>query len=723
MRGPVTFGAFEFDPNSRLLKRDGVELPLPPRVVGVLEVLLRRAGDVVPRQELIENVWRDAFVTDTSLAEAVSVLRQALGDDPQSPSFIQTFHRRGYRFVAPVAVQSPRSTVATAVAVAQTSPPDSTSLRPSIGMELVPWSVAIVCAVLAAIAMWQAVSQRQPPLRPVARFSIAPPGAMRFDRRAPAFALSPDGSRLAFSACSLAGECTLYVRSSDRLDSSPLAGTADAAAPFFSPDGRWIGFFSDGHLKKVSVNGGAPVTLADAADPLGGAWTTNGQIVYAGAARGLRVIPEIGGEPSTLTTPNQQAGEVRHAHPSMVPGARFLLFTVVTSPELVQGRIALLNLNARSRPPVVLVANAISAIAPAPDTLVFATGSELQVVGLDLERGRIVGVPQTALAKLAAVNGAPQFAATTDGTGIALTADAMPPPTLLWSETDNLTKGNASGSPEEAVPLNDLRSVVPSPDGRRVAGFSREDAATADLWIGDLLSGTATRMTHEEVASAAVWNRTASAVWFASSTGGPFAIYYREVDSLQSARQVFAGPHHAFPSSVSPDGSVLAITVVDPRRGADIRTIPIKGGDSQELIATAFEETNAVFSPGGQLLAYQSNDAGRWEIYIHRLSDHRRVLVSTNGGTSPFWSSSGDALYFVSGDRLMRAAVGPDGSVVGSPGRLLQRADARPVGVDFRGRVLFERESVVASPSAIITLHWDRELRQLLGPPSPSLLR
>ena len=98
----VSFGAFAFDTHTRLLSRGGQEVALPPRVLGVLELLLERAGDVVSRQELIDTVWKDAFVTDTSLAEAVSVLRQALADDPQAPTYIQTLHRRGYRFVAPV---------------------------------------------------------------------------------------------------------------------------------------------------------------------------------------------------------------------------------------------------------------------------------------------------------------------------------------------------------------------------------------------------------------------------------------------------------------------------------------------------------------------------------------------------------------------------------------------------------------------------------------------
>src|SRR6478735_5449975 len=98
----IRLGPFAFDPQSRLLWRDGTEIALPPRVLGVLEVLIERAGEVVARQDLLDRVWKDAFVTDTSLAEAVSFLRQALGDDPQSPTYIQTVHRRGYRFLPPL---------------------------------------------------------------------------------------------------------------------------------------------------------------------------------------------------------------------------------------------------------------------------------------------------------------------------------------------------------------------------------------------------------------------------------------------------------------------------------------------------------------------------------------------------------------------------------------------------------------------------------------------
>ena len=106
----VRFGPFRFDVANGFLYRDGIALPLPPRALGVLAVLATRPGQVVTKQQLLDQVWKDTNVTDTSLAEAVSLLRQALGDEPQRGDFIQTIPRRGYRFVAPLALpECPRS--------------------------------------------------------------------------------------------------------------------------------------------------------------------------------------------------------------------------------------------------------------------------------------------------------------------------------------------------------------------------------------------------------------------------------------------------------------------------------------------------------------------------------------------------------------------------------------------------------------------------------------
>src|SRR4029453_14725358 len=144
-RPTVAFGPFAFEPDNQLLRRGGEDIPAPPRVLGVLDLMLERAGDLVTRQELIDRVWKDAFVTDTSLAEAVSGLRQLLGDDPQSPTYIQTVHRRGYRFVAPVETRERQpATLAGTPNTAQ-----SEAVSPSIVGQLVPWSVAALCGLIA----------------------------------------------------------------------------------------------------------------------------------------------------------------------------------------------------------------------------------------------------------------------------------------------------------------------------------------------------------------------------------------------------------------------------------------------------------------------------------------------------------------------------------------------------------------------------------------------
>jgi DNA-binding winged helix-turn-helix (wHTH) protein len=228
---PIGFGPFAFDRQSRLLWREGAEIALPPRVLGVLEVLIDRPGQVVARQDLLDGVWKDAFVTDTSLAEAVSFLRQALGDDPQAPRYIQTVHRRGYRFLAPLTEIDRGLTPGTgAGGVDRGLTPDShfagasgaraetAIVKPSIAFELLPWGVAGLCAVLAVSAVWRLATLPAPEAPLVARFEVRPADGTSFDRQTPSLALSTDGRVLAWSACVNArGTWALYVRALYRM--------------------------------------------------------------------------------------------------------------------------------------------------------------------------------------------------------------------------------------------------------------------------------------------------------------------------------------------------------------------------------------------------------------------------------------------------------------------------------------------------------------------------
>ena len=722
MRTGIAFGPFVFDPDSGTLKKDGSELPLPPRVTGVLEVLLRRAGDVVLRQELMDSVWKDAFVTDTSLAEAVSVLRQALGDDPQAPSYIQTLHRRGYRWVAPV-VQKPAQGGAETETAARGQEPESRTvpISPSIGGQLVPWSLAIVCTILAGLAVRQSVTTREVSA-PVARFAVTPVPGTRFDTRARALAISPDSTRAVWSSCDDAG-CRLYLRELNRLDAVAIAGTDGAAAPFFSPDGRSVGFFASGRLKKVALGGGAPVILADAADPLGAVWTPAREIIFAGAAAGLKVIGEAGGDAQVLTAPRPDQGEVRHVWPAHHASTNVLLFTISGGPGADgPGRLAALRLDARRNPWTVLLSGVGNSEPASDDVLVFSRGSELQAVAFDARLGVLSGAPQVILSDVASSGGAAQFA--TSAAGALITVSGAPhseKPAFFWSTVS--TSANAGSQDQDVARVRELESAALSPDGRHIAGVDRADSARPEIWVADLERGTSSRLTHEGINVSPVWHPDGTTIFYASSDGGTFAIYGRDADSGRPSRRLHAGAAHALPSSVSADGSRLAFVARDPATGLDVWAMPLEGGPPQPLVRTPFDDAEAIFAPHGDLLAYQSNETGRWEVYLQRRPDERRVAVSTEGGTHPFWSADGRALFFQAGDRLMRVTVSPDGSSIGSPTLVKRIVEATPVGADRTGRLLWQRNRSIPGDAAVLTLQWLREARQLLGPPSASMPR
>ncbi len=320
------------------------------------------------------------------------MLRQVLGDDPQTPTYIQTRHRRGYRFVAPVTVEgqaarTPIASPAPVPASESASAPVAEVVSPSIGGQLVPWSAAVIFGFIATAAVWQMTRHNATQSVPAARFSVATVAGTALDATSPSVAVSPDGQQVVWSACDATG-CRLYLRPLDRLEASVVAGTDGAHAPFFSPDGRWIAFFADGRLKKIARTGGTPATLADASTPLGGVWIDR-DIVFAGSpSGGLLRISSDGGEPRTLTRPNERAGEVRHAWPSLVPGTRLVLFTIdATAVDGVPGVMGVLSLDDAPQPRWrTLVAGAGIARAIGADAVIFARGSELQAIAFEAGR-------------------------------------------------------------------------------------------------------------------------------------------------------------------------------------------------------------------------------------------------------------------------------------------------------------------------------------------------
>jgi DNA-binding winged helix-turn-helix (wHTH) protein len=398
----LSFGPFTFDPANGLLRRADSEIPLPPRVLGVLAYLLARPGQVVARQDLIDAIWKDAFVTDTSLAEAVSSLRQALGDDPQQPVYIQTLHRRGYRFVAPLnlppapeasapgALEAPRAPKALAPGApkAPRAPEAPDDVVPSIAFQLLPWSLVAILGALVAAAIWKLEYADPRPEAPAARFVIDLPAGTRLDDTRPAIAIAQDGSRLAWSACD-ANRCGIWTRALDDLDAAFVDGSEGGRAPFFAPDARRIGFFAGGRLRTISLAGGTPVAIADA-DALGATWREDGQIVFAGGAGGgLSLVGERGGRIEALTDPGPGARET-HLAPFHVPGTRAVIFTTSTAGDRPERRAAIVETDGARR---TLVDDANGARVAVGGLLVFTRRTGLVGVAWDDRLRALAGAP------------------------------------------------------------------------------------------------------------------------------------------------------------------------------------------------------------------------------------------------------------------------------------------------------------------------------------------
>lgn len=726
-RLPVrAFGPFTFDPVRRLLRKDGQEVAVPPRVLSVLDVLLQHAGEVVPKQTLIETVWKDAFVTDTSLAEAISALRQTLGDDPQGPTYIQTLHRRGYRFVAPV-------TAANGTSVAPAVEPTGS---PSIARELVPWSIAALCAALAIAAVWQ-YTRRAPETDPaVTRFTITAPPGTRFDDSAPALAIAPDGRVMAWAGCD-DEECRLYVRPLDSVEPTALPSTRGARAPFFSPDGQWIAYFAGGRLMKVASRGGDPIAVADAPTPLGGAWIGD-EIVFAGSPfGGLMQVPGDGGEPRTITMPNESAGEVRHSWPAHVPGTRALLFIVDMTPATgahegthVLASLSLDTLRSAAAGSAAAWRTLFSGVTLArggsADTIVFGRNAELYGMKFDAVRLAATGVPRPLVGQVAMARGRAQFALSANGTLLHVVAARQP------GEGAAAVSGSARA--DAAAMLSRFRDGVLSPDGSQVAGVNAE-GVRAEIWIADVRRGAARRLTHTGISASPVWSADGRSVFFANRTTAAFEIWKGDADGRTAPVRLFTGERHAFPLAASPDGTALAFLSTAPATRADILLLPLGGsGSPRAIVQGPFDETAATFSPDSTMIAYQSAATGRWEVYVQRVTDARQTVVSTGGGERPIWTS--DGLYYQANRTVMRATIAVTAEtpiVESTAGAALTDDDRRALqhgailqGVAAGGRVLLASDAAktaAIATTAVASLGWLRGINPLLGPPDAQLPR
>ncbi|MEE8526048.1 MAG: winged helix-turn-helix domain-containing protein, partial [Thermoanaerobaculia bacterium] len=535
----LTFGPFRFDRRDLTLCRGGAEVPLPPRVLGILHYLLKEPGRIASKQTLIAAVWQGDYVSDASLVEAMSLLRQALEDDPKQPTYVQTLHRRGYRFIAPVS-PDPGFLPATR------SQPLSVIEEAARWGAKHRWALAAAVVLLLGIGVWTAGRSKpgrsEPPVSssPI-RFAVRLPEDHSFVASCPNLASSPDGTDMVYVA-SHGDSCQLYHRPMGTLESRAIRGTEDASGPFFSPDGAWLAFFAGDRLKKMRLRDGIAQRVCDAPAAHSGSWGADGTIVFAaGSPSGLYRVGAAG-EPAVLTTPDPVSGEVEHLWPEILPDGHTVLYTS-WSTSLETARIMMTTLDGGEAE--VLVDGASTARYSPSGHLVFARPKgTIFGVAFDLGRRELVGEPFPVLDQVVIHphGGLGQFAISESGTLLYVPGDLEVGKRVIeWIDEG----GNAATLP---IPARPFKSLALNPTGERLATTVLA-GSRSDVWTFDFTQQSMRRLTFKGFNRDPVWTPDGRSVTFASNRTGPFNLYRKTTREAGPAVRILASPRHQHPLS------------------------------------------------------------------------------------------------------------------------------------------------------------------------------
>jgi len=574
-------------------------------------------------------------------------------------------------------------------------------------------AVAIVAAVLAGAAIWTIRPVARAVPRAVARASVAlPPGDEIGDANRVSVALSPDGAVLAYVG-RRDGTTRLYVRAIDSLEARAIPGTENAAGPFFSSDGRWIGLFAQGKLKKVPAGGGAVQILCDAAIGEGGTWSADDTIYFAPFnTSGIWKVSAGGGTPQPVTTLNRSAGEVSHRWPQLLPGGKALLFTAWTGPGFDERHLQLQRLDTGERR--VLVPGASGGRYVASGHLLYSRDDALMVVPFDLARLQVSGsaVP---LAERALDDEGPHFGVSESGILAYVPVSARRfERRLVWV--------NAAGDVEPLpIPSRAFTDPSISPDGRSVAFTTL--GAVETIGIYDFARHTLSALTATTAGSsqAAVWAPDGLRLAYRGTRAGFRNLFWKAVDGGGEEVRLTTSENLQTPTSWS-TANLLAFSDVSVTTGYDIWVMSVAGGQPQVVLQSKGNETNPTFSRDGRWLAYTSSESGTNEVYVRPFpGPGRRLQVSTDGGFEPVWSRNGRELFYRRGNAMVASTITTEPVfAAGSPRTLFRgtyiETDTGGAGYDVApdGRFLMVQPVEAPQPATSINLvlNWFDELKR-----------
>jgi eukaryotic-like serine/threonine-protein kinase len=646
---------------------------LPPKAFDLLVVMVERAGRLVTKEDLLNEVWQGTFVEEANLTYTVSLLRKALGDDAEPHAFIETVSKRGYRFKGPVTRGSHEEPAV-----------ESRARRPAIWLF---GSVAVV--LLLAFASWLVVHRPEPdPSTALLRLALTPPPGVTVENAQ----ISPDGQRIAFVGREGAGDVglgrqlskKLWIQRLDSDDASALAGTEGATNPFWAPDSQNVAFLAAGQLRRINVSGGSMQTLGPAV-PGAGSWNRGGVILYAKDFFGpLYQIPASGGTPVAVTKVDQP-GRDQHIWPQFLPDGRHFLYVIRSDDKMRSGLyVGSLDLTEAKRR---LSDIDTAAIYREPGYLLYSRDGAIVAQRFDVTRWQLFGeaTPVAYAREYATRFGPPRFLPGARSPGplfaVQFTIGIFGAAILSASETgrlayslfepfqyqfawfDRAEKQLGTVGDQGVFYTFDLSS-----DGKRVI-LGRGKSETVKLWLLDVERETFSPVTFGDAIDLDPrWGPGDRIAW--DSTTDIRRVIMGSLDRQEPVEQKAIG----FLDDWSPDGRYLVY-----RNDGGRFALPLFGESTPVRLPQAGGDQSTV-SKDGRLITFQSGESGRIEVYVQVFStagDKRQV--SRNGGVQPVWRDDGRELYYLDLDGMLYAVtVAIDGTRVKlGPHRLLFKA---PIG-------------------------------------------
>ncbi|MCK5620493.1 MAG: PD40 domain-containing protein, partial [Candidatus Krumholzibacteria bacterium] len=494
----------------------------------------------------------------------------------------------------------------------------------------------------------------------------------------------------------------LCGRAIDGFEIKPIDGTEGGAAPFFSPDGKWIGFVDYDHakLKKVAVGGGAPVELCDVSYYFRQAdWGDDGRI-YFGSDDGIYVVPDGGGTPTPVTTPDPDANEKTRRFPHVLPGSRALLFTI-GPPDILSyddAEVALFIFETGETR--ILVPGGTSPSYVRTGHIVFGRGGKLYAVRFDPETYEVLGSPFHVLDGLITSDGygSAHYAFSRNGTLVYVPGG----PEHYYSELSTI---DLDGKVEHLpVSPNLYGGANVSPDGDRLLVSIL--GANASIWIYEFRRGTMTRLTREWDNYSTAWHPSGRSITFASNRGGGVGIWQTAADGAGQPEKLAGASVGATAGSWSGDGKWLCYSSISTETSADIWVL---SGDenrvSEPIIESPFQEFNPMFSPDGRWISYVSDESGQPEIYVQPFPiTGQKWRLSQNGGDTPKWSADGRTVYFLSGYKIMSVSIDTESGFV--PGRAEILLEIEHTAVQYFDVFPDGKRFIVIGPKRATDIRW-----------------